>query len=208
MHVNFIFYIRGAGGNFLTRALAFDSTTVALGDGDYYDILPEDRLIQYGYKDCPRLPASAKEWWDFELKNKFPIARLGIPMLEKLDLKIIEAIHPDNFKHMNQLFGMLDTFTYLYICTDDASDWLIRQRMQKNGASKLNADVILQMINAETEFLEQLPVPYLEPIYLKEIIKSKDNCVKELNRVADILDVKFYPDLVAKLYQEWTLTWG
>ena len=105
MKANIICFLKGSGGNFLARVLSLDTTTVPLGgivDDSQVDL--QQRLERYDYTKFLDMNFSQMQsnglsnWVDQELTHLcFPLA-MGFEKLAKLNLDIVEPIHPEHFE--------------------------------------------------------------------------------------------------------------
>lgn len=212
MNVNFILFIRGAAGNFLSRVLTLDSQTVPLGKGDYHVLDTAQRFAQYTYSNYPTLPIPKNDlttWWNFELENAYPFRRLGIEKLIDLNLKIIEPTHPEYFNHLLTLVDSNDQCQYFYVDITDAEDWVARQKLHKTGDNGHHLVYVYNKIKQETDIITQLKKVYtLQPIFLKDIIHSTESFASEYQRICNLMEIASQLDYALQLRQQWMLTWG
>jgi hypothetical protein len=215
MQVSYIIYHSGTGGNFLTRVCTLDPNTVALGQGKYQHLSLEERLAQYTYLDTnlPKLPVKNKDtitWWNWELKNKLPMTRLGVEQCLSLNLHLVESHHHYNIEqHMQNVYGKDDNITFAYVDTTGAEDWYIRQAKQKTGCSNLsNNEILYKLAKENQELFDQFPKYVTNPISLKNIISSEESFIKEYKKMCSLFNLTNYNNQARQLYQQWITTWG
>ena len=213
MHINFLLFVSCAGGNFFTRALTTSTDTIPLGVGEYTEMSSLQRLEQYSYIDIPKLPVNKNDtvtWWQYELKNEWPLRRFGIEKLSKLSekLKIIEPSHPQHFYEKIKLLGQNDSFKIFEIDHTNAEEWLLSQMIQKTGGNGHSREHNKNEIKKENAIMADISKTYnIEKINLKDIINSKESFYKEYLRICNIIQIN-PSDLTLDLYDQWKKTWG
>ena len=210
MKVNFLVFLRGTAGNFISRILTLCPTTVPLSPvGHYQNLTTEERYCQYSYDNYPTLPIKPNDrttWWNFELLNAPPLTSFGIEQLIAIDLKIIQFCHPENLQQQINMFGESDQKNYFVVDVTGAEDWVVKQMQQKTGEQ---GQPIEKLHDKLTKDQESLLLPYVyKPIYLKEIIASDQKFVDEYTRICDLMGIKCFPELAIGLRSQWQNTWG
>jgi len=212
VNVNIIIYIAGSGGNFLSRALTLDTSTIALGVGEYEHLDTATRFKNYSYVEIPQLPVRKNDrttWWHWELENTFPLRRIGVEKLLDLPYTIIEVQHPEYFESLLEVFSPTDQVKGFYIELNGAEDWVIRQQIHKTGCRGYDLQYIKNLLSSTQKEKQRLRDRYgLVPIYLKNIIASEDSFVDEYRRVCGLMNIGTQEHHARELYRQWVRTWG
>ena len=210
MKVNFLVFLRGTAGNFISRILTLCPTTVPLSPvGQYRPMSTKERYLQYSYDNCPALPIKSGDritWWNFELQNAPPLTAFGIEQLLDIDLAIIQSCHPECLEQNINLFGQDDSKRYFIVDLTGAEDWVVKQMEQKTGEQGQNKNYLYLKLKKDQESL-LLPYTY-NSISLREIIASKKRFVDEYARVCDLMEIDCFPELAVELRTQWQDTWG
>jgi hypothetical protein len=208
MKVNFLIFLRGTAGNFISRILTLCPSTCPLAPvGQYRPLTTAERYCQYSYDNYPTLPIKDKvTWWNFELENAPPLTAFGIEQLLDINLKIIQICHPEHLQQNIDMFGNNDLKKYFIIDFTGAEHWVVKQMQQKTGEHNQPDDQLYYRLTKDREGLV-LPV-ISESIYLKEIIASKKRFIDEYTRICNLMGIDSFPELAIKLRTQWQNTWG
>jgi hypothetical protein len=210
MEVNFLIFLRGTAGNFISRILTLCPTTVPLSPVGHYRLMTaKERYRQYNYDNCPTLPIKPNDrhtWWNFELQNAPPLTAFGIEQLIAIDLKIIQFCHPEYLQQNIDMFGDSDYKKYFIVDFTGAENWVVKQMQQKTGEQQ---QLDKNLHDKLTKDRASLSLPYEhKSIYLKEIIASKKRFVNEYTRICDLVGIGCFPELAVELRSQWQTTWG
>lgn len=206
INIVFILFTRGSAGNFLTRLITLDPTTICLGSNDL--LTADERYSLYSYNNYPTLPITtfnSQEWFLFEKQIAYPTISRGIEKINDSGLLAIEGLHPDNYSHMMSLFGVGDSVRFISIDTSDCDEWVIDQRLNKKVGGQIDKISIKKSIIEDRAFINSIPVIY--SISLKNILNA-DNFLNEYHNIASTLGLEIFDDLAVRLYQNWKHTWA
>lgn len=211
MHVKFILFESGSGGNFLARVLTLDPSTVNLGDECS---TVEQRLARYRY-DTPlfgpdktynaMLPSNLSYWVDIELNQYyFPFTR-GIPELCELNKLVVEPIHSRNFDDKLLLLGKDDIVEFYYIDPSDCDEWIKDQIHHKISGQRTFSE---SDYNQNIDHLYKLSQQYnMQPISLAAILKDQVSFINEYLRICDIMNLIPHCAEAEIIYKTWKATW-
>jgi hypothetical protein len=212
MNINIIIFCFGCGGNFLARVLTLDEKTVSLGKKN---LTTKQRAEHYNYKNIDNkisgqyntfLPSGLSNWANIELNEMFfPLSR-GVDTLVKLNLDIVEPMHPRHYEVKLNYFGVDDNINVLYIDPTDCIDWIVDQRIHK-GAYIDSIKNIKQSTLDEIDILNQVKNNAV-PISLKNIISSDEKFLKEYYRACEVCNVKIFDSYALEIYKSWRRTWA
>jgi len=211
MYVSLVIFQIGAGGNFLSRVLSLDETTVPIGgyqEGtnflnvqDRYKRYHYNRVLEYTGKEFNKVVGNGlTKWVDYELNHMcFPLT-LGIEKLVELDQHIIEPLHLWDYKTKLKLFGESDTIapTHYIDCTN-CFKWVADQAMFKSTV-KSAEDVKIQGDDVDNYAKQN----NLLPIRLEELLY---NFEIEYERVCKSIKVKAHTDYALQIFNSWKDTW-
>lgn len=203
MKVNIVLFDRGSGGNFLSRVLTLDPTTVPLGNLDHCS--PEQRCEYYCYKTPTgplntALPSGLSTWVDTELNQfYFPFTR-GMEQLTQLNQTVVEPMHPDHYSNKIQLLGPDDQVSVYYIDPTHCEDWIAAQVKHKIFSNRVHC--IVPDLKTVINGLDA------HPISLEQIIKSESTFVEEYVKICSSMNLISYTDLALRIYKTWRTTWG
>lgn len=214
MNVDVILFSAGSAGNFLARVLSLDTTTVPLGAlTDYNDV--ERRFNHYDYSRVIEnigtdfnnfLTNGLSKWVNYELnKMFFPLTR-GIPELIKLNLRVIEPIHPQQLNHKMALLGKDDNINFSYIDITECIEWVTKQQIHKGAYKKFPTT------HSTLDDLKNVTKCAIEnnatSINLKNIILSEESFLKEYQKICAELNIKNYDLYAIGIYRSWKETWA
>jgi hypothetical protein len=217
MKANIICFLKGSGGNFLARVLSLDTTTVPLGgivDDSQVDL--QQRLERYDYTKFLDMNFSQMQsnglsnWVDQELTHLcFPLA-MGFEKLAKLNLDIVEPIHPEHFEEKISYFGQDHELTFVYLDPTNCVDWIVDQRYHK-GVVLQNTprSSALALTLANIDQLNSLRKKYnfIYSINLENILMSESTFLDEYKKTCDVFGLTVHEECALQIYRSWKLTW-
>lgn len=217
MKANIICFLKGSGGNFLARIFSLDTTTVPLGgmiDNGLVDLL--QRLERYDYTKFFGMNFTQVQnnglsnWVNQELTHLyFPMA-LGFEKLVKLNLDIVEPIHPEHFEEKISYFGKDDKLTFVYVDPTNCVDWIVDQRYHKGVVlPNVPRSSVLASTLTDIEQLTLLRKKYnfVSSINLENILMSESSFLDEYKKTCDMFGLTVHEECALQIYRSWKLTW-
>jgi len=210
MKVSLILFQVGAGGNFLSRVLTLDESTVPVGgyiEQEFF-LSTNSRLERYHYRNVVKeignnykiLDSGITTWVDFELNKMFLPLTIGIEELVGYNQHVIEFVHPHDYKTKIELFGSDDDVTTYYLDSGDSLDWVYKQASTKSTV-KYMKDVV-----HEYDQLVQIAKEYnMKKFSLHNILNS---FVDEYNLMCKTVGCKPHIDQAVTIYNSWKQTWA
>ena len=195
-----ICFVKGSGGNFLSRVLSLDTNVIPIGGMREGKIMSEiERLERYDYTKFSSLDFSSRNsnglsnWVDRELNHFYFPLTMGVENLIKLNLDIVEPMHPEHFEQKLNYFGQDDNLIFGYIDPSDCLDWIIDQRYHKGVM--LQQSPKLSILASTLDELEQLKSlqknnNFIFSISLKNILESESKFLVFLNKILFFLKKK------------------
>ena len=219
MQANIILFVKGSAGNFLARVLSLDENTVPIGGVEPgQTVSVEQRAARYNYCHINRAiggkfnkfgQAGLSNWVDIELNQMYFPLTLGVEQLSRLNLDIVEPVHPLDLESKLDCFSSTDVLKYTYVDITDCIDWVVDHKLHKGVYT---SDVTRSGVLSQTLFeCTDLKIIHercqAEPISLKKIINSADDFLSEYKRVCQYYSLTAYPTHVLNIYQSWKTTW-
>ena len=218
MNANLIVFLRGSGGNFLSRILTLDPSTVPLGGVVGSSVLTtKERFDNYYYYSNQFnnknfnlfLDNGLSTWVDKELNQYYFPLTIGVEKLIELNLTVVEPIHPDHFDQKFQYFGVDDQIQLFYINPTNCIEWIVDQKLHKGAyAGKITLAQAKQQTLDELGYLTALLEKHnFISISLENIIRSETDFLIEYNLMCKNFNLVPFCTESLEIYRSWEKTW-
>lgn len=210
MKVSLILFQVGAGGNFLSRVLTLDESTVPVGgynNNEKYLSLG-NRLERYHYSNViakvnnhyPVLDNGLTTWVDHELNKMFFPLSNGVEKLIEYNQHVIEFIHPWHYKTKMELFGPGDEISTYYLDSGDSLDWVYQQASTKSTVMNLK-----ETVSQYNQLIKVASEHNMQKFSLYNILNSFED---EYNLMCKTIGCRPHVDEAVTIYNSWKQTWA
>ena len=213
LDIGIILVNRGAGGNFLARALTLDTTTVCLSKENLNTV--DQRFKLYHYNNIHFSPNEfaihnkdgPSNWVRHELfEMYFPFTR-GFESLIELNLKVIEPVHPNQLADKLNLLGPDDKIK-IAIIDNDNLEWNYQQILHKID-KKFSQQEFDNLVNTENLIInESKKTHHCLSTKLSDIIGSDESFIDAYHQLCNFFGIDHHDDYALEIRNSWKKTWA